>query len=574
MFLSNVTLGIIKEIFVLILLFASIPVIKNFILPWFEKNRYIAGSKVLVKLKFLIFSALSILLTFIISGMLLPRDNNRFLEGIYNSFILNLILSGLISFIVCGLCIIIIFTLYDLITFRRSRFAVVNFRILGFLFLIFLFWMNYGGYSSGIIPKELYSSRNDSFISVLTLLSIFVISLKSPWVVFLNRKQKLAVLAGLFITSILMILAYNSSMKNIIPYFSLSAGSLQILTITFFFVYASFSIIKILIHLPGAGVFDTKVRQLSSLHQLSKSAASALDIDKLLVEIVNHTYNITRSDCIWLLIRNDEKSSFTIGASKDIHPEDKNLADINPDSFLNSKIIESRSSLILNELEREAYFYPAKGSLIGIPLISTNLGFIGILYAKKKSTYGYSEDDDFILNAFANHAVSAIENALYFQDSIEKKELEKELAVAKKIQETLFPKHIPDFSSIEIATLNVPCKEIGGDYYDLIKIDDDRLGIAIADVSGKGIPASLLMANLQACLRSLSRENLSVKDITARINNIIFENTDDYQYITFFYAELDMKRHIITYCNAGHNPPILFREDDSEILLKDGGIVL
>ena len=98
--------------------------------------------------------------------------------------------------------------------------------------------------------------------------------------------------------------------------------------------------------------------------------------------------------------------------------------------------------------------------------------------------------------------------------------------------------------------------------------------MAIADVSGKGIPASLLMSNLQACLRTLSRENLPIKEIVSRINYIICENTDEYQYITFFYGVIDTKNKKITFCNAGHNPPILLRKDDSEILLKEGGIVL
>jgi len=178
------------------------------------------------------------------------------------------------------------------------------------------------------------------------------------------------------------------------------------------------------------------------------------------------------------------------------------------------------------------------------------------------------------LNTFANNAVSAIENARYFHESLEKREMEKELAVARKIQEMLFPKDIPVLNAVDIAAINLPCKEIGGDYYDIIKIDENKLGVAIADVSGKGIPASLLMSNLQACLRTISRENLPVKVIISRINNIIYENTDESQYITFFYGEIDIKNNRFTFCNAGHNPPILLRSDDTDILLKEGGMVL
>ena len=460
--------------------------------------------------------------------------------------------------------------------FRVKKLTLLNFKILTFLSVLYVFWINFKGFSSGEIYRDILTGGSSvDAVGILLYISIILNSLKSSWVVFLNRKQKLIFLFSSALIIIFLVMTFNYQIENVSSHFSLSIYSFLNLTFRFFLAYTIFSVVNILFHLPSAGIFDKKVKQLSSLHQLSRSITSVLEIDKLLIEIVNLTYEITNSDSIWLLIRKDENSPFTIGASKNLQPKDKSFVNLEPDSSLNMKIIESKSSLIMNELGKQLFISGiSKGSLIGIPLISSKLGIIGILYAKKNNNYGYSEEEDYILNTFANHAVVAIENARYFKESIEKKELEKEITVAKGIQEMLFPKDIPIFHLIEIAALNIPCKEIGGDYYDLIKIGEDKLGVAIADVSGKGIPASLLMSNLQACLRTLSREDLPIKEMVSRINNVIYENTDEYQYITFFYGVIDAKNNKITFCNAGHNPPILLKNDGSEILLKSGGIVL
>ncbi len=559
---------ILKEIIIIILLSSLIPIIKN--------HKYIRDSGITGKLKILFLCAITMFSIYLIIKIIFsPQEIEHGLTGPVGSSFLGTVILGIISLIIGLLCIVTILILYELILFRRKRFFINNFKVLILLSIIYIFSINYMGFSSGKIPKISLASDHIFIINVLIFISIQVNALKSSWVAFLNRKQKLVSIFPLLVMIVLIAIMLNHSAKNSLTHFSLSICSLQEVTLYLFWCYVIFSFLNILIHLPSAGLFDKKVKQLSSLHQLSRSVASVLEIDKLFEEIVNLTYDITNSDSIWLLFRKNESRFFTLDASKNLLSEDKNLVNLDSEWYLNDKIIQSKSSLIINELERESFIKGiSRGSIIGIPLISSKLGIIGILYAKKNNNYGYSEDEDNILSAFANNAVVAIENARYFQESLDKKELEKELAVAKKIQETLFPKNFPVIPAVEIAAINLPCREIGGDYYDLIKIDEEKLGVAIADVSGKGIPASLLMSNLQACLRTLSRENLSVTEITSRINNIICENTDEYQYITFFYSEIDTKNNRITFCNAGHNPPILLKKDGSEILLKDGGMVL
>ncbi|NVM03439.1 MAG: hypothetical protein HWN67_14005, partial [Candidatus Helarchaeota archaeon] len=382
-------MAILKEIIVILLLLSLIPVIK--------KSKYITELSIIGKLKMLFLCGLSIFLIFSILNIIFPRGRNYYLSGLVDNSFLNFILSGFVSLLIGGLCIIIILMLYELIMFSKKRFTVINFKMLVFLSILYIIWMNFKGFSSGQIPKDILIGGQVNVIGILVVLSIILNSLKSSWVAFINRKQKFIVLIGSVILISVLLDLFNHPIKYVSSYFSFSAGALQHLTFNFFLVYAIISSINILLHLPSAGIFDKKIKQLSSLHQLSSSVASVLEIDKLLVEIVNHTYDITNSDSIWLLIREDESSPFTIGASKNLQLKDKNLVSIDSEGFLNSTIIESKSSLILNELKKESFISGvSKGSLIGIPLISSKLGIIGILYAKKNNNYGYSEDEDYI----------------------------------------------------------------------------------------------------------------------------------------------------------------------------------
>ena len=569
------TLAIFKELLIILFLFSIIPI--------FKKIKYFQKSGIIEKLSILFICGISIRVLFFLFDFILPITDADSIENLLSESTSLFIITGVFSLLIGALCIISVLVMYELLMFNRKRFTTFNFKILIFLAIMNIAWLKLGGVQQGAsIPDTVttfFRGVNQdgfgAFLLILVYITILINALKSSWVAFTNRRQKYVIFAGGVLVLISLITSISHPLRQATSLTSSTLDSLLEFSLLFFLLYVNFSLINILLHLPSAGLFDKKIKQLSSLHQLSSSVASVLKIDKLVVEIVNRAHEITNSDSAWLLIRSAESNEFTIAASKNLSEEDTQLTNLESDAYLNGTIIRSKASMIVNELDKELTFTgDLKGSLIGIPLNSTKLGIIGILYAKKTSSYGFREDEDYILKAFANHAVVAIENARYFNESILKKELEKEIAVARTIQEKLLPKSIPEYPGIEIARISLPCKEVGGDYYDLIKIDKDMLGVAIADVSGKGIPASLLMSNLQACLRTLSRENLKVKEVVSRTNAIIFENTDDAQYITFFFCIIDVKKRKLTYCNAGHNPPILAREADSDILLQGGGTVL
>jgi phosphoserine phosphatase RsbU/P len=151
---------------------------------------------------------------------------------------------------------------------------------------------------------------------------------------------------------------------------------------------------------------------------------------------------------------------------------------------------------------------------------------------------------------------------------------EQEVAEARAIQQGLLPKTIPQRQACEIAGAWQPAQSVGGDYYDVLAFDDTTLGLCIADVAGKGLPAALLMSNLQAAVRGLASPWLPPDGLCARLNSLVCHNTATDRFITFFYAHLDGPARLLRYTNAGHNAPILLRRDGSHERLYAGGGVL
>lgn len=160
------------------------------------------------------------------------------------------------------------------------------------------------------------------------------------------------------------------------------------------------------------------------------------------------------------------------------------------------------------------------------------------------------------------------------EEAIERERLERELETARQIQEKLLPHEMPQLPGFEIAGTSLPSQQVGGDYFDFLDMGTGQLGIAIADVSGKGIPAALLMANLQASLHAQVIKKGSVADVASRMNSLLVKSTDTHMFATFFYGILDQVKSTFNSTNAGHNPPLLFRVDGKIKRLEAGGLVL
>lgn len=197
-----------------------------------------------------------------------------------------------------------------------------------------------------------------------------------------------------------------------------------------------------------------------------------------------------------------------------------------------------------------------------------------LLLGEKLSREPYDATDLELVSSLGNLAIISLENARLFNDAIEKQKMEDELQIARGIQKGLLPSVLPSIPSIDIAATNISSKQVGGDYYDVIATHDGCYIIAIGDVSGKGTPASLLMANLQATIRALVPLRLPLSELTARVNDLMCDNTGSDRFITFFWAEIDPVARTFTYVNAGHNYPYVMHSDGTTHRLDRGGMIL
>ena len=265
---------------------------------------------------------------------------------------------------------------------------------------------------------------------------------------------------------------------------------------------------------------------------------------------------------------------------KAIRIKDKRLSDKNiqvSKTILNT-VLSKNSSVLIHDARADTQFRSQDSivqfnirSALCVPLWN-NQEITGIIYADRTSLAApFSEDDLKLLTLMANLAAVKIENAKLIEQAIDKVRMEKELALATQIQKNFLPKETPQFKDFDIVGANLTCYEVGGDYYDFIPVDSGRLGIVIADVSGKGMSASLLMASLRAALHSEVHAKYDLADMAAKLNNFVHRSSSTDRFITFFFGELCQSSGQLNYINAGHNSPLIFgREGKIERLESDG----
>jgi sigma-B regulation protein RsbU (phosphoserine phosphatase) len=228
-----------------------------------------------------------------------------------------------------------------------------------------------------------------------------------------------------------------------------------------------------------------------------------------------------------------------------------------------------------NKLSKNAneYFKKIEAKIISPMKVHGNIKGLLIIGSKVKGG-DFSKQDIQFIEALGNTSITALENDRLFKEEVEKKRLEKELELALEIQKNLLPASAPDIPNFDISGASYPSRYVGGDYYDFISLPNNKVLIAIADVSGKGIAAALLMANVQAALRLLAPLSLPLTELVKRINKIICQNTTPDKFVTFFCGILDTISGSFIYVNAGHNPPIWLKKNKDIETLKTGGLII
>ena len=197
-----------------------------------------------------------------------------------------------------------------------------------------------------------------------------------------------------------------------------------------------------------------------------------------------------------------------------------------------------------------------------------------ILLGARPGGAAYSADDLEYTRGLADQAAVALENAWHFRETVEKKKIEKELELAADIQRRLLPATLPAVAGYDVAANTRPARHVGGDYYDAIQRADSRIVYCVADVSGKGIAASLLMSNFQASLRALLSSGIPLVEVVTRMNNLMHASTAANKYVTAIFMDVDPESGHARVVNAGHNDGVILRADGTAERLKAGGLAV
>ena len=495
-------------------------------------------------------------------------DNSFTANSSYDFFQILLTIS--ISYVFLG-AIIYIFTVFrELFLLRQKKDPQAFFNIMLLFFLL--------AYFSNITFK--LNSDLDYIFNAFYVVSIILISLNSlrvAWIAFLPKKQKVYLLIISIILSILFGFNFSFTLENniiqqIVINFSPGLQLLINLITLYGAIYFGVIFFTTLFHLPTAEAFDRKANEVSSLIDLSKLITQVFDKKELADTVTKMLTKVCNSDSAWLVIKND--NGIEIASVNEIgYLEAEKITEIllNETSKENNSLITfNRKSLKLNiKSELKTVLFSA----VAIAPLKVHEEISGYLFTARKTHYSFDEDEKKSVEAFADYAAVALENAKLLKESSEKERLEKELDVAREIQFKILPSKTPECTHLKIASLFVPAFEVGGDYYDFFNLGEQKLGFVVADVSGKGISAAFIMAEVKGIFESLAKIIDSPRELLIKVNEILKNSLDKKSFVTAIYGIVDGKNSKVILSRCGHTP-ILYSHDNLIERLTPAGIGL
>jgi sigma-B regulation protein RsbU (phosphoserine phosphatase) len=326
---------------------------------------------------------------------------------------------------------------------------------------------------------------------------------------------------------------------------------------------------------PNERQRDTSV-EYSMLLEAAEALVSTFDIDTVLRRFLRLVNEILGFEYCTILLVADDGERLEVAARLGYAEDTAQSLALRVGKGLTGGVAQTGEAMLVQDVSAEKRYLKgledAKSELV-VPL---KLGkkVIGVFDVQSAQMNAFDENDVEILSALANLASIALSNARSYREAIEKQRIDDELKLAADIQTSLLPRSAPTIRGYDMFGLNIPSEEVGGDYYDFIELDRSNTGIAIGDVSGKGVPASILVAHVQASLRAQAENLYHIDSIMSKVNVALSKITEAARFASVFYCVLDCDRDILTYCNAGHNPPIVFRQDGTILSLETGGLVL
>lgn len=322
-----------------------------------------------------------------------------------------------------------------------------------------------------------------------------------------------------------------------------------------------------------------RAEQLKLINEVGRSVTSILDVDRLLEEVVRLVRETFNYYHVGIALIEGQEGVFRAGSSA------HGVSPLVGDRFRVGQegicgwVAGSGETLCVPDVSQEPRYAFVEGlaetrSELALPL-QVKEQVIGVIDIQSDRLDAFDESDLTTLQSLAAGIAVAIENARLYQVAVDKGRMEQELRVAQEIQASFLPESCPSLAGWQIAASWQPAREVAGDFYDFVPLEENRLGIVIADVSDKGVPAALFMALARTLVRTMAFGKRKGKEAIELANDLIIADARSDMFVTLFYALLDPATGTLTYVNAGHNPPLLFRPRTGEFAtLRARGIAL
>lgn len=326
----------------------------------------------------------------------------------------------------------------------------------------------------------------------------------------------------------------------------------------------------------------TTIDKLRMLLDITKKISRSLDLQEVLNLVMDTLDSLIPYDAAGIFVlqcadkelisEEEEPCTFKSEAVRGYDIDE--LSDLHlklGEGFIGSVAI-SGAPIISDDVRNDPVYINARDqtrSEMVAPIIS-NDEVIGVFDLESDELNAYSNDDLDVVMLLASQVAIIIEKVMLHEQLIEKKRLQGQLEVARQVQLDLLPPKDPELPGYDISAYNFPTEEVSGDYYDWVRIYDDQIGIVIADVSGKGVPAAILMAFLRASLRAATHTGYATNISMAKVNYLLWESIERNQFVTAFHGILDASNNTLSYSNAGHNPPLLIKASGETQFIESG----
>jgi phosphoserine phosphatase RsbU/P len=483
---------------------------------------------------------------------------------------------NVLSLLEAGFAFILLLRLRDLVLFKRTRGSQRNwYLMLTFMAVAALFTL-------GKSPRADIGVHGIAMIPAVVLMVMN--SFRLSWIVYLPFREKMASIGLTLLLLGLLLAGFVLEETGLLPvagtyirFYSYPLSTFTLLAVFFGILYCTTAFLSLLFHLPTTGDFQQKVGEMAAMHSLTALVSQVFDSEQLVHSIAASPVDAGLAQMSWLAMTDLQSGSLRPRIVATHHIAPSRIPElVDTDAFF-EELCSRREPVLLDQAPADhrvsARPGDGLGSLLAVPLLARET-VLGALFVTKEVSHGFEKDDIEAIRVFGAQAALALDHARLFEEQIEKERMARELAIAHEVQRKLLPQRIPELPGASIAASNVSATEVGGDYYDFVELEDNRLAVIIADVSGKGTPAAFYMAEMQGIFQAVSRLTPSPADFLSNANVALSRALEKHVFVSVIYGVLDARKEEFVLARAGHCPAALINLNGDARLLRTQGLGL